>query len=153
MSDVGFQVEAKFGKWSPGIPVLTWCFQHAVLAEIPPLFLLLMLPLLCVQLRRAERETRLLRTRLSGLANGPGVLTRKSSGRLGTPVAPLPFDTIANMKYLLTSLMLSDKLFVVIRSCYEMWGDGEQVPIVEFVYPMAQSATLVSKVGVVDSTN
>uniref|UniRef100_A0A915E4K3 ABC transmembrane type-1 domain-containing protein n=1 Tax=Ditylenchus dipsaci TaxID=166011 RepID=A0A915E4K3_9BILA len=110
-------VEEKFGLFnnsSPVIPIFSWCFQHAILAEIPVLFFLLSLPALFIQW--------------------------KSGRGIGSP---LPYDNLASMKHGLTCILVGDKLFILFLSFYEWIWLRESVPLVEFCYPLLQSLTLI----------
>jgi len=99
-------------------PLVEWAFQRAVLAEIPPLILLLTLPALCLQLARAGT-------------------------RRGATSGSLPMDRGAKMQCLLTGFMLIDKLFLLVLACYDQWWEGEQVLYTDYLGPATQSAALL----------
>ena len=96
------------------MPTFTWCFLHAVLAEILVVFFASMLPVILIQLRTRDETQR-----------------------------PLLWDGLAASMYILTTLLLCDRLFLLLHSFYEFYIKNLSVPLVEFLYPAMQFITLV----------
>ncbi|CAD5214570.1 unnamed protein product [Bursaphelenchus okinawaensis] len=94
------------------LPVLTFCFEHAVLANVPVVFFFIMWPILMFQLYLSEYP-------------------------------PLPDDYLFDMKAGVSCLLLVDKTFLLVRSLWETYLIGDSVPIVEYVYPVLQIATIL----------
>ncbi|KAL3108383.1 hypothetical protein niasHT_015305 [Heterodera trifolii] len=102
------------------LPVLTQCLQDAVLSQIPPLFLLLTLPILWVQLSAARREQRETHCDHS-----------------------LPHGILTKMRKGITIVLFGLKSLLLVSNCYGWLSENENVPMIELLSPAIHLATLI----------
>ncbi|KAL3100076.1 hypothetical protein niasHT_022904 [Heterodera trifolii] len=102
------------------LPLLTQCLQDEALSQIPPLFLLVTLPILWIQLSAARREQRETHCDRS-----------------------LPRGILIKMRKGITIMLFGLKSLLLVRNCYGwLWGN-ENVPMVELLSPAIHLATLI----------
>lgn len=112
---------------STKVPSLSWCFQHSVLASLPPVFLILFLPVTLMEIRASQN---------------PGI---KWSKLTSAKFVCFFFSFFKHFKFqLITLALIVIKVLLLIRSFWQGLINREKVPVVEYLYPVEHILALVS---------